>query len=86
MVIMSHVTALSPLTERGFTYVRWVRELGAGNGPLLLLFFLIKPLRAVDLRSVSYWVSRSMDVPSKTRKQLFLLGLKFLLCDQAFVA
>ncbi len=29
---------------------------------------------------------RSMDVPSKTRKELFLLGLKFLLCNQAFVA
>ncbi len=24
---------MSPLTERGFTYVRSVRELGAGNGP-----------------------------------------------------
>ncbi len=28
------VTAVSPLTERGTTYVRPVRELGAGNGPL----------------------------------------------------
>ncbi len=33
---MSQVTAVSPLTEREFTYVRSVRELGAGNGPLLL--------------------------------------------------
>ncbi len=28
------VTAVSPLTEREFTYVRSVRELGTGNGPL----------------------------------------------------
>ncbi len=32
--IMSKVTAVSPLTERGLTYDRSVRELGAGNGPL----------------------------------------------------
>ena len=28
------VTPVSPRTEKGFTYVRPVRELGAGNGPL----------------------------------------------------
>ncbi len=31
---MGQVTAVSPLTEKEFTYVRSVRELGAGNGPL----------------------------------------------------
>ena len=34
---MGQVTAVSPLTERGFTYVRSVRELGAGNSPTFLL-------------------------------------------------
>jgi hypothetical protein len=33
---MSQVTAVSPLTETGLTYVQSVRELGAGNGCLLL--------------------------------------------------
>ena len=35
MSSLSHgqVTAVSPLTEKGFTYVRSVRELGAANGP-----------------------------------------------------
>ena len=49
----------SPLTESEFTYVRSVRELGAGTAPLLLLFFLIKPLRAAETRSVLHWVSVS---------------------------
>ncbi len=40
---MSHGTAVSPLMERGFAYVRSVRALGAGNGPT----FLISRLEAV---------------------------------------
>ncbi len=32
--VSGQVTAVSPLTEKEFTYVRSVRELGAGNGPL----------------------------------------------------
>ena len=31
---IDRVTSVGPLTERGFTYVRSVRELGAGDGPL----------------------------------------------------
>ncbi len=34
------MTPVSPPTEKGFTYVRSVRELGAGNGPPLLFWLL----------------------------------------------
>ncbi len=39
------MTPVSPLTERGFTYVRSVRELGAGNGPS---FLLSRPEAVID--------------------------------------
>ncbi len=37
---MGQVTAVSPLTEREFAYVRSVRELEAGNGPASPLLLL----------------------------------------------